>query len=435
MLDVQLDDPALPAVRHLTGDGAADVVGAAVGAAGGVLHELRVSHVQYRPGADLVVRYRAEVTWPDGSRRSETLLAAAHRDGALAGTIPVVAEADGETLVASVWRWPFDPVVVGLSTAVTPGASDDLVRGAVGATTHVEVVAYRPTERAVVRVRGERGVVYLKVVPPAEVAALADRHRLLHGAGLPVPEVLTVSEPDGVVVLAELAGTTMRERIKADLDGWPDAGAIDDLLARLRSVPVTAASGRGSRVADGRGHAALLSTVVPHLAPQLELLCARFADEAPAVLARSGATVHGDLHEGQLVVDPRGVITGLLDIDDVGAGDPVDDLVTLAAHLRFRALVLDADAPEPRRRRLLDASDALRARSARRHGSEASDVAVAAVLVGLATGPFRLQRDGWDDAVTATVADAASVAGLDPNMRQFSAAPHEALTPAAHSGT
>lgn len=431
-----LDDPALPAVPHLTGDGAADVVGAAVTAAGGVLHRLRVSHVQYRPGADLVVRYRAEVTWGDGTRRSETLLAAAHRDGALAGTIPVIAEGDGETLVASVWRWPFDPVVVGLAAAVTPGATDHLVRAAVGATTDVEVVAYRPTERAVVRVRGRHGTAYLKVVPPAEVAALADRHRRLHRAGLPVPEVLAVSEPDGVVVLAELAGTTMRERIKGDLSGWPDADAVDDLLARLHALPADAVNGRGSRIADGRGHAALLATVLPQLAPQLDLLSARFAAEADAVRARSGTMVHGDLHEGQLVVDPRGAITGLLDIDDVGAGDPVDDLATLAAHLRFRASVLDADAPATRRRRLLASSDALRGRAARRHGTEAADVAVAAVLVGLATGPFRLQRDGWDEAVAATVADAAAVAGLEiPKMRQFSAAPHAALTATPHRGT
>lgn len=411
---MDLDDPALPAVAHLTGPGAVDVVGAAVAVAGGVLHDLRTSHVQYRPGADLVVRYRGDVTWADGRRvEDETLLAATNRGPALPGTVPVVAEADGHRIEASVWRWPFDPLLTALEDAVTPGRVDDVLAPIVGATESLEVVAYRPTERAVVRVGGAAGQAYLKVVPPAELPALVARHERLLAAGLPVPEVLTATR-DGLAVLAERPGTTFRQRIKDDLPGWPTAGHLCALLERLHALPADVPSTRGSRTSDGRGHAALLAAVLPDHAGALSALAERFDAGLDGVHDRTGPMVHGDLHEGQLVVEPSGAISGLLDVDDAGAGDPLDDLATLAAHLRLRATVLEPDAPGRVRRRLLETSDDLRSRAAARWGRIATDVTVAAVLVGLATGPFRLQREGWEGAVAATIVDATRIAGLVP---------------------
>ncbi|MER3393552.1 MAG: phosphotransferase, partial [Microcella pacifica] len=46
-------------------------------------------------------------------------------------------------------------------------------------------------------------------------------------------------------------------------------------------------------------------------------------------------TVHGDLHLAQLLVDPSepSRITGVLDIDTSGWGDPADDAAALYAHL------------------------------------------------------------------------------------------------------
>jgi len=424
--DVDIDDPALPAVPHLTGAGAHGVVGAAVEVAGGTLHELRASQVLYRPGSDLVVRYRADVTWGDGRRSpSETLLAAARRSGPLEGTVPVVADADG--LVASVWRWPFDPVVIGLEDAVTSGRTDDLVADVVGARPSIDVVAYRPTERAVIRVTGDDGrAAYVKAVPPSALAALVERHERLHDAGLPVPEVLATDAARGLVVLRELPGTTLRERIKADLPGWPDAAGIGDLIARIQRTDPTGLGTRSGRVADGIGHAQLVATVLPEVEPVLARLTARLTDETETVRQRSGRVVHGDLHEGQLIVDGSGAVTGLLDVDDVAAGDPVDDFATFIAHLRFRARHLDPTTPAAGR--LHRHVAALHAHAATIVGPDAIDVAVAACLVGLATGPFRMQRPGWEHESAGVVADAAELLGLPSDMSGFSAAPHEALT-------
>jgi aminoglycoside phosphotransferase (APT) family kinase protein len=46
-------------------------------------------------------------------------------------------------------------------------------------------------------------------------------------------------------------------------------------------------------------------------------------------------TIHGDLHMGQLFVDPEqpSVIAGILDIDTAGVGDPADDAGAFYAHL------------------------------------------------------------------------------------------------------
>lgn len=429
---VEIDDPALPAVPHLTGVGAPGVIGAAVRAAGGTLHDLRATQVQYRPGCDLVVRYRADVTWADGHRRdADTILAAAHRTGPLPGTIPVVADGDG--LVASVWRWPFDPVVVGLADAVTSGRTDDLVGDVVGSRPSVEVVAYRPSERAVVRLTGrDDRVTYLKAVPPAQLSALVERHHRLLETGLPVPEVLAADAERGLVVLRAIEGTTLRERIKADLSGWPAARDIGELLGQLHRTDPTGLGSRVGRVADGIGHAQLVATVVPDLEPALELLTERFAAEAEAVRSRSGAVVHGDLHEGQLVVDGSGAVTGLIDIDDVAAGDPVDDFATLIGHLRFRARIADPAAPVTDR--LLTHARDLHAHAATVVGAHAIAVAVAAVLVGLATGPFRVQRPWWQHEAAAVVADATDLLASSPDMRKFSAGPHERLTPHPEDG-
>lgn len=410
---VEIADATIPAVQHLTGPGAGDVLRAAVEAAGGILHSTRVSQVQYRPGTDVVVRYRADVTWADGSRRrTETLLAAAATSGPLPGAITVEAVDGEQSLAASVWRWPFDPRVPGLERAVTPGRSDDLVRPWVDAGATLEVVAYRPTERAVIRVTAEDGrCVYVKAVRPSDVASLVDRHARFLDAGLPVPEVLAMSADEGLVVLAERPGTTFRERIKQDLAGWPEPTAFSALVGRLRGVDPAGLPPTQGRVADALGHARLLAAVAPGLADRLASLSERFRTALPAVRERSGAVVHGDLHEGQLVIADDGTVTGLLDVDDVGTGDPVDDLATIVGHLRFRASI-SRDGPAGDRDRLEGYVAALEAYGASSVGGEILALNVAAVLVGLATGPFRIQRAGWLGETEAVIAVAEAQAAL-----------------------
>ena len=379
---VTIHDPLLPAAAHLTGSGAVDVLRPAVEAVGGELVACRTSQVQYRPESDLVVRYRCEIG-RGGTVESDTLLAATTVTGPLPGTLPIEAVTpDGEPLTVGVWRWPFDPVLGDLGTMVTPHLAQPHLADLVGGDAHLDVVAYRPTERAVVRVSGASREIYVKVVPASSVDALVGRHDLLARAGLPVPRVLR--HGDGWIAMEALEGTTLRERLKSGSRRLPEPDRYRRLIDTVSAVPLDDATPARSRLDDAPHHAAMLATVLPDLRGRLTEIVDRLttAPRPPAF-----GTVHGDLHEAQLVVD-EATITGLLDIDDVGCGDPLDDVGTLVGHLRFRA----ASSADPR----VD-DYALGVRHALCHGVDDADVDrhIAAVLVGLATGPFRIQQPEW----------------------------------------
>jgi aminoglycoside phosphotransferase len=403
---VDIDDPVLPAVAHLMGPGANDILRAAVEAADGTLRHARVARVQYRPGHDLVVQYRCDVDWREGRQRDDTLLAGTTRNGPLPGALPLVAETDAGQLEVSVWRYPFDPLVEGLPIAVTADRLAPLFASTMRAPVTLKVVAYRPTERAVVRVHDRAGrTTYVKAVRPGAVQALIGRHEQLRSEGLPVPEVLDADLASGLVVLAELPGPTLRERIKADLPDWPTPEALLQVTERMARIPAEGLPAVAGRVRDAMSHARMLETVAPEVTSRLRGLVEVFATSLPTVDARCGQVIHGDLHEGQLMVDDRGEIVGLLDIDSMGRGDPLDDLATLVAHTRFRALTADSAGT-----RIRAYSDRLRAGFAQRVDPAQLDIAVSAVLIGLATGLFRVQQPGWPALVSLVIDDARSLA-------------------------
>jgi aminoglycoside phosphotransferase len=388
--DPLIHDPLLPAAAHLTGPGAVEVLRPAVEAAGGELVECRTLHVQYRPESDLVVRYRCAIR-RDGAVDADTLLAATTVAGPPPGTLPIEAQtSDGVSLAVGVWRWPFDPILTDLTTMVTPHLAGEHLDEFVGGDTRLDVVAYRPTERAVVRASGRRGAVYVKVLPPASVAGLVARHGALRSAGLPVPQVL--GHGHGWIALEALEGSTLRERLKSGRSPLPDPDRYRELLHAFSAVTLEDELPMRSRLDDTPHHASMLAAVLPRLSSRLTAIADRLAaTPTPPALG----TVHGDLHEAQLVVDDTS-ITGVLDIDDVGRGDLLDDVGTLVGHLRFRALSsddarIDDYARAVRRALSLDVDDA----DVDRH--------IAAVLVGLATGPFRIQQDGWEDTTTRVV--------------------------------
>ena len=408
---VTIVDRALPAVQHLVGDRAIDVLRAPVEAAGGVIESVRPVHVQYRPGSDVVVRYSAEISWGENPAKRDTLVAASAIDGPLPGTVTVTTDTPDGPLDIGVWRWPFDPVLAGLATFVTPVGVASLL-DMDHHDIRLDVVAYRPTERAVVRVTTTGGnvVCYLKVVAPGETAAIADRHAALVAAGVPAPQVSASDESVGVLVLEPLVGSTLRELIKSGDHGWVGPDEFDRLAdrferARLDAPPLP------SRLADGCLHARMLGTVVPKLRGRLDELIERFDD---AVVPEADTTIHGDLHEAQVIVRDA-TIVGVLDIDDAGPGAAIDDRANLIARLLFRS-TLDREG----RPALARYADRIRTASLARFDGSQLDLHTSAALIGLATGPFRVQGPDWRAEVTALVERA--------SMRELSASPHGGLT-------
>lgn len=387
---IGIDDPLLPAAPYLTSDGADDVLRPAIEHAGGQLVAAHSSQVHYRPGHDLVVRYRAEIDWGDGRRRRETVYVGTTRSGAPDGTIPVVASHDGVELAAGVWRWPFDPALPALERLARSAVDvlDDHGITTVDAELSTAVVAYRPFERAVLRIDDGDTTWYAKLVRPGDASGLVRRHELLGAHGLPVPAVVAHDTDSGLVVMEALHGPTLRDLVKRDAPDWSSPDAIAELVGTLRSVSAEDLTAARQRLDDGSHHVALLSTVLPAERTRLARLDDRLRRARVDAETRERRFVHGDLHERQLVIDD-GRVVGLLDIDECGLGDPIDDVAVPVAHLRYRALTA------PNARRLHRFADQLITAFGDEVGPREATIGSAAVLAGLATAPFRGQTAAW----------------------------------------
>jgi aminoglycoside phosphotransferase len=370
-------DTALPALEVLLGSDARDLIEAAVGAAGGrVLHYDR-RQVLYRPGHDAAVRYGVDVVWGDGTERRETVVAVVGVDGPPAGSLVL----EAGDLQVGVFRYPYDPALPGLPDATIPGRAAELLGSPVD---DLEVLAYRPGRRAVVRAVTGDGTRYVKVLRPRGAGSLAAVHTALAGT-VPVPPVVVDASDRGLLVLGEQPGRTLRSVLVAgDVTDAPPVEELVDLLRRLDAAApaIVSRPARRSVIGDASAHGALLASAVPSSRRRIERLVARLGtDDAP----RPDAFVHGDFHAAQVMVD-GGRVTGLLDLDDAGRGARADDLATFLAHLAI------VDSPSPALRAYAD--DVLAAFDAL---ADPADLRrrVAAVLVGLATGPFRVQERRW----------------------------------------
>ncbi|CAN5241370.1 hypothetical protein BH18ACT4_BH18ACT4_06110 [soil metagenome] len=199
------------------------------------------------------------------------------------------------------------------------------------------LVAYRPGQRAVVRVDDGEGCRYVKVTSPGKARRLVTRTVALHQVAADTPDfpllapLVDADVEQGTIVFAELVGPTLRDLLLAGEagDALPDVAAA---MAAFHGVAVPAGiePGGDSGLADWVG---FVSAHAVGLAPAYE----RVLETLPAApIGERVAIVHGDLHDGNLVIGTSGV--GVLDIDGVAAGDPVEDVGNLLAHLVLRAL-------------------------------------------------------------------------------------------------
>jgi hypothetical protein len=383
-------DPDLPAAEHMLGPGADHLVAAGLRELGGRLVNLAPTQVVYRPGSELTVRYDARVVWGEGDEVDEVLCTGTTRDGAPAGTVPLVA--DG--LEAGLWRYPFDPALPGLEPSVMAAGVAAVAGAFVGPNPSLKVMAYRPGRRAVIHAVGEGTEVYLKVVRPSTFDSMVAIHHTL-ARHLPVPEVLAGDPETGILVLRALSGRPLRDRLReGDGEGgrsWPPAEAIIELLDRLAAVPVPRSAKAPTPISDGpRPHLTMIERVLPEESARLDRLRRALVDERATPSVGAHVLIHGDLHEAQLMVEGS-TITGMLDIDGVGPGERVDDLARLLGHLSTLALGaketrVDLEAYVGR----------LRASFAQVVDPHELDLRAGAVAVGLATGPFRVQAEGWE---------------------------------------
>lgn len=246
-------------------------------------------------------------------------------------------DASGRRLTA--WAYPQDPALPSLPAVSYPEAAGVVLSkfgiAAEGAKLRME--AYRPGKRAVLRVETATDRWFAKVVHPSLASSIHDLHERFRAAGVPVPRSLGFSDA-GLVLLGELPGVPaidVFERIDRSLF----ARGLDELTQHIASVPVSLGA-RESLARRVDWYAERMQETAPLFGRQTARLARSVAQHYRATPLPRPVTIHGDLHLGQIFVDEAApsTVTGILDIDTAGLGDPADDRGALYGHVVVSAI-------------------------------------------------------------------------------------------------
>jgi Phosphotransferase enzyme family len=379
--------------KLLTGDEVGSLLRTAVQHAGGVLQSWALDHIDANPQRSTTATYVASVEWPHGVRKE--LLGVSARAGGLARTDERAAIfADGDREVA-VWIYPKDPDLPGLERAAYPTEMAAVLNEyrvfptPVGVDQiRLDMIGYRPRRRAVLKctVTAPPRVLYVKVLRERLFESVKARHELLLDAGVPAPMILAATS-DNLLILDELPGRTLARAI---FDDEPPTTA-ERLIRVLDAMPTSvAALERRPPWADAVKHyARMVSQALPPLQPRLDWMAdqiTRGLEDCP----EGKEPTHGDFHEGQIHVR-NGHVSGILDIDTVGPGRRADDLACLVAHLSTvqRMNTRQAERVHHLLRTWVPVFD-------ERVDPTELRLRAAAVIISLATGPYRSQEPHWE---------------------------------------
>jgi hypothetical protein len=310
-----------------------------VASLGGQVHSARLISSE-SSGDSFVTGYVVETTDPSGTLREHTVYLDTGLDDA-PGTVRLT-DSTGRSLRA--WIYPADPALPALASVVYPESAARILThlGLAPTAVDLSVCTYRPGKRAVVRVETPESALYVKIVRPERSASIAATHRSWTAADIPVARLVAWS-PDGMLAMEPLRGI---EAISVVGSG----GDVSRLVERVRDLTRRIAGA----ASDHPARPSLANRLDPtrtgmvRLAPgcisSIDTLCTRIR----TTLDRLGpvplpVTIHGDLHLGQIFLDPDepGLITGVVDIDTAGLGDPADDAAALVAQLLASAELME----------------------------------------------------------------------------------------------
>jgi Ser/Thr protein kinase RdoA (MazF antagonist) len=133
----------------------------------------------------------------------------------------------------------------------------------------------------------------------------------------------------------------------------------------------------------------MVSQAVPPLQPRLDWMSDAIS-QGLAECPEGDEPTHGDFHEGQIFVR-NGHVSGILDIDTVGPGRRADDLACLIAPLSTvqRMNTRQAERVHALLRSWVPVFD-------ERVDPTELRLRAAAVIISLATGPYRSQEPHWE---------------------------------------
>jgi len=318
----------------LIGSGAGEILRSALMNMGqpAVIRGWEVHSIHHRPGAGVTAGYSVTLDriLPNGAHmRVEEYLCASTARLSHPNTPGLVYVSKGDSTF-SVWRYPADPELPALFLACSPEHMSALL----GMPVSVELMSYRPTRRAVVRVRAANSVSYAKVARPPQVESLAKRHIMLSRAGIPAPPVL-IHDVRGLLVIGAANGIPLSTAISRGM-GRNAAPLLGSLTALLNALPREALS------LSHRPAWADRSTHYAHAAgtalPEERARCEAVAHGIHELLASSDpgplVPVHGDFYEANIFVShDSSRVTGIIDVDSLGPGHRVDDWACLLGHM------------------------------------------------------------------------------------------------------
>ncbi|SDD80205.1 phosphotransferase [Auraticoccus monumenti] len=390
---MERDDP--DGSRLLTSRDVGDLLSAAVEHSGGQLVDWRMEHVDANPQHSTTATYNATVQWPFGRR--EELLGVSARVGG-----PAPSDERAEIFAAgsrqlAVWIYPKDPDLPGLVRAAYPAGMAEVLNEHRVLPSPVrpeqvalEMIAYRPRRRAVLRATvttpGGPVTFYVKVLRRQLFAEVERRHLMLLEVGVPAPPV-AASTSDHLLVLRELSG---RPLAKAIFDPHPPTSA-ERLIGVLDAMPaaVSQLQRRPPWTDSVQHYTVMVQRAMPGEQRRLDWITAEI-QSGLAGTAPGDEPTHGDFHEGQVHVD-GGRVVGVLDVDTIGPGRRVDDLACMVAHL---STVQRMNTEQAARVRALLAGW-VPVFDTRVDPTELR-LRAAAVIISLATGPYRSQEPHWE---------------------------------------
>lgn len=369
------------------------LLAAAIEHAGGELLSWSLDHIDTNPGHSTTATYSAVVSWPYG-RREELLGVSARAAGVTGSDERAEIFCDGDREVA-VWIYPNDPDLPGLARAAYPESMAQVLNEyrvtsvpVAASDLELEMIGYRPRRRAVLRVSVDNPPqsFFVKVLRERLFHDVSRRHRLLLDGGVPAPEIAAAT-PDFLLVLRQLPGRPLAQAVFDDVAPCTAEQLVDVLDAF--PAPIAQLERRPAWSDAVAQYGQMIIASLPPLERRISWLVDEIRDGLGSFPPGDEPT-HGDFHEGQIHV-ARGRICGILDVDTIGPGRRADDLACLVAHLSTI--------------QHMNAHQAERVHSLIRAWVPVFDERVdpielrlrsAAVIISLATGPYRGQEQDWE---------------------------------------
>ncbi len=281
-------------------------------------HRIRIRQFTHSLGRVALVSY--EVEWPpDEYIPSRQFAARIERDK------PV-----------ELFRYPEDNSLPGLTEAASPETALRLLNKYVlsirARRAGVELIRYRPANRAVLRHSVGRVRFYARVMRPNAIAPLLGAQKLIGQSGFIVPRLAGYWADGGVVWLSEIPGGNLRQRLRRGKT--PDPSLLLDGLETLWNAPEQTHGSRPFNLSAAYRRARRIfrhnvrddGDALRHLNDAAKSLDPFVRSWRPSCIA------HNDFYDDQMLVLRDGRIA-LVDFEEAGPGDPMLDVGNFLAHL------------------------------------------------------------------------------------------------------